>query len=346
MGALMARCHLLLAAALAAFLSAAPHLHAAEPLSRTEHVLWVQCSVTLYDHADPSTLDAVFRRLRELDSRLSVDVPGSELDAVSDAAGRAPVRVGEDVFRVVGKGLDLAEISEGLFDPTVGPLVKVWRMNGNDARIPEDADIARARALVNWRDVVMDAKAHTIFLKRQGMRLDAGGLLKGFAADETVRILGARGVRSAMIDLGGDVFAMGSRPDGGPWRIGIQNPDAARGTLLGVVRVVGRSVVSSGVYEHFFVQGGRRYHHIMDTRTGYPVDNDLTQVTVISAGSMDADGFGLTLFCLGPVRGLALAASLGIDAIMVSADHRVYTTAGARRMLSLSDDSFTFATPN
>jgi thiamine biosynthesis lipoprotein len=332
-----------LPACAALFLFAAASLPAAEPLSRSEYVLWTQCAVTLYDHAEPGILDAVFQRLHELDARLSVNVPGSELDSVSNAAGRAPVRVGEDVFFVIGKGLHLADISGGLFDPTVGPLMQVWKMNGEDARVPAPAELARARALVNWRDVVMDPKARTIYVKRPGMRLDAGGLLKGYAADETVRILASHGVKSAIVDLGGDIYAMGSRPDGGPWRIGIQNPDAERGTTLGVVNVSGKSVVSSGVYEHFFVQNGKKYHHIMDTRTGYPVDNGLSQVTVISGESIDADGLGLTLFTLGPVKGLALAASVGIDAIMITVDHRMYATDGARRMLSLTDTSFSFA---
>jgi thiamine biosynthesis lipoprotein len=316
---------------------------AARPLSRSEYVLWTQCVVTLYDHQEPSILEAAFRRLHELDAHLSVNTPGSELDAVSDAAGSRPVRVGDDVLFVIGKGLHLAEISGGLFDPTVGPLMKAWKMNTENGAIPAPGDLARARSLVSWRDVVLDVKAHTIFLRRPGMRLDAGGLLKGYAADEVVRILRARGVRSAIVDLGGDIYALGSRPDGTPWRVGIQNPDASRGQSLGVVKVISRSVVSSGDYEHFFIQNGKRYHHIMDTRTGFPVDNGLDQVTVISDASIDADGLGLTLFCLGPQKGLALARSLGIDAIMVTAGREIYATEGARRIFSLSDTGFRFA---
>ena len=330
-------------AAAGTFLLAVASLHAAEPLSRSEYALWTQCTVTLYDHADPAILDEAFKRLDELNARLSVNVPGSQLDAVSDAAGRAPVHVSEDVFFVVAKGIRLAEISGGLFDPTVGPLMQAWKMNTEDGRVPSPAALARARALVNWRDVVMDEKARTIFMKRAGMRLDAGALLKGYAADEIVRILSARGVRSAIVDLGGDIYAFGARPEGGPWRIGIQNPDAARGDALGVVKVIGKSVVSSGSYEHFFVQNGKRYHHIMDTRTGFPVDNGLDQVTVISESSIDADGIGLTLFCLGRVRGLALAASLGVEAIMVGTDRVISMTDGARSMFSLTDHSFTLA---
>jgi thiamine biosynthesis lipoprotein len=315
----------------------------ADPLSRSEYVFWTQCTVTLHDHLEPSILDAAFQRLRELDAHLSVNTPGSELDAVSDAAGRNPVRVGDDALVVIGRGLHLAGISGGLFDPTVGPLMKAWKMNSENGAIPAPADLARARSLVNWRDVVLDEKARTIFLRRAGMRLDAGGLLKGYAADEVVRILRARGVSSAIVDLGGDIYALGSRPDGSPWRIGIQNPDATRGRSFGVVNVVSRSVASSGSYEHFFIQNGKRYHHIMDTRTGFPVDSGLEQVTVITDSSIDADGLGLTLFCLGPGKGLALARSLGVDAIMVTATREVYATDGARKAFTLSDTGYHFA---
>ena len=317
----------------------------AEPLTRTEFVLWTQCSVTLFDHADPAILDAVFLRLHELDAHLSVNRPGSELDAVSDAAGRSPVRVEDEVFAVITRGLRMAEISGGLFDPTVGPLMKVWKMNSENAQVPPAADLARARGLVNWRDVVMDAKAQTIYLRRPGMRLDAGGLLKGYAGEEVVRILTSHGVRSAMVDLGGNICAVGSRADGAPWRIGIQNPDGPRGTPMGIVKVAGKSVVTSGIYEHYFVQNGKKYHHIMDPRTGYPVDNGLTQVTVISDSSFDADSYDTTLLILGAVDGLALAARLGLDVIMVDTDHRLYGTEEARRSLQLSDVSFSWSTP-
>jgi thiamine biosynthesis lipoprotein len=315
------------------------------PLSRTDFIFWTTCTVTLYDHAEQANLDAAFDRMREIHNRLSVDVPESELDAVSAAAGRTPVHVTDDVFFVIKKALRLSALSDGLFDPTVGPLMKAWKMNTEGGRIPAPADIARARSLVNWRDVVMDESAKTIYVRRPGMSLDAGAVLKGYAADETVRVLASRGVKSAMIDFGGDIFAMGSKADGSPWRIGIQNPENERGTPFGIVGVVGKSVVTSGVYEHFFIQNGKRYHHIMDTRTGYPVDNGLVSVTVISSSSIDADGIGLTLFCLGPSRGLTLAHTLGVDMIMVSADHKLYATDNMKKMLTITDPSFTYAVP-
>lgn len=190
---------------------------------------------------------------------------------------------------------------------------------------------------------MVDPTARTVYLKRPGMRLDAGGVLKGYAADEVVRILGSRGVRSALVDLGGDIFAMGHKPGGALWQIGIQNPDALRDTDFAVVAVAGKSVVTSGVYEHFFIQNGKRYHHIMDTRTGYPVDNGLTSVTVIADKSIDADGLATTLFCLGPRDGLALARRLGVETIMVTEDDRLYATEAAAREVTITDPAFTYA---
>ncbi len=313
------------------------------PLSRTEEVLWTTCTIRLYDHADKRVLDAAFDRLREIDTRLSVGVPSSQLEAVAAAAGRKPVPVGEDVLFVTKKALQIAELSHGLFDPTVGPLIAIWQINKAYPDVPKAADIARALALVNWRDVVIDSAAKTILLRRNGMQLDLGGLVKGYAADETVGILSAAGVRSAIIDLGGDIFAMGSAPNGREWRIGVQNPDAGRGVYFGIARVIGKSVVTSGVYEHFFEKAGKRYHHIMDTRTGYPVDNGLESVTVITKSSINADGFGLALFCLGKKDGIELGNRLGLGVIMVDSKHRVFVTSGTKEFFTITDPSFTYA---
>ena len=313
------------------------------PLSRTEQILWTTCTITLYDHAVKQSLDAAFDRLREIHARMSVNLPGSELEAIAAAAGRAPVRVTDDVLVVTQKAIQLAELSHGLFDPTVGPLISVWKIDKDHPDVPKESAIAAARALVNWHDIVVDPAEKTIFLKRAGMQLDLGGLVKGYAADEVVRILSGRGVRSAIIDLGGDIFAMGRGQSGQPWRIGVQNPDADRGTFLGIARVIDRSVVTSGVYEHYFMKAGRRYHHLMDTRTGHPVDNGLLSVTVITKSSMDADGLGLALFCMGKIEGIETGRKLGLGVVMVDSNHKVYVTPGTKDIFTITDPGFTFA---
>jgi thiamine biosynthesis lipoprotein len=313
------------------------------PLSRTEQVLGTECTITLYDHGESKTLDACFDRLREIHARMTVDEPGSELDAVADAAGREPVSVTDDVFVVMKRALELSRLSNGIFDPTVGPLVKLWGVNTRNARVPSAAEIAAARGLINWRDVVMDEAAKTIFLKRPGMMLDVGGVGKGYAADEMVRILSAHGVQSAMVDLGGNIFAMGSHPGGAPWKIGVQNPDAPRGSPFGIASVINKTVVTSGVYERFFMKNGKRYHHIMDIHTGEPVDNTVMSATVITDRSFDADGVTLIMLSLGPVEGVKLGERLGLDVIMADTDHRVYVTPRTKKIFAITDPEFTYA---
>jgi thiamine biosynthesis lipoprotein len=335
------RCVLACAAALVAVACA----RGAAPLKRVEYALGTMCSITLYDHATKPALDEAFARLHGIDARMSVNTAGSELDAVNDAAGRSPVSVTEDVFAVVQRALQLSDISGGRFDPTVGPLVKLWGINTEKARVPPRDGIAAALKLIDWHDVVMDAAARSIFLKRPGMSLDVGGVAKGYAADEVVRILSSHGVEAAIVDLGGNIYAMGSKPGGSPWRIGVQNPDAPRGDPLGIVAVTSTAVVTSGVYERYFMEAGKRYHHIMDTRNGFPVDNGLASVTVVSPRAFDADGVTLALFSLGPQKGLALARRLGVEAIWVTDDHLLYATKGARAMLTVTDPLFTFPPP-
>ncbi len=313
------------------------------PMSRTEQVLWTTCTITLYDHEAQSTLDAAFQRLREIHGRMSVNLPGSELDAIAASAGRAPVPVTDDVLRVTSRALELARLSNGLFDPTVGPLVRVWKIDREHPDVPKASDIARARALVNWRDVVVDEARRTIFLRRPGMELDLGGLVKGYAADEAVRILAARNVRSAIVDLGGDIYAMGTNSTGQPWRIGVQNPNGERGTFIGIARVIDRSVATSGIYEHYFIKAGKRYHHLMDTQTGYPVDNGLESVTVVTKSAMDADGLGLALFTMGKTAGLELGRRLGLGVIMIDTAHKVYVTPETKEFFTITDPGFTYA---
>ncbi len=324
-------------------LLASEAVEAQAPVSRTAYVLWTSCTITLYDHGSERALDSCFQRLSEIGARMGTDVIGSELDAISNQAGRSPVKVTDDLFALIQKALSVAEDSHGLFDLTVGPLVETWKMNRDDPDIPSKAQIAEALKLVNWRDVVVDPGRKTVFLRRSSMRLDLGGFMKGYAADEMVRILSGYGVSSAMIDLGGNIMAMGSSPRGSLWRIGIQDPEAERGTSIGIAEVTNKSITTAGVYEHYFTKNGRRYSHIMDLRTGYPVDNGLLSVSVITSTSTDADAFDTALLVMGVSDGLKLAEKLGFDAIMVDTQHRLYVTPGTKKFFSLTDHAYSFA---
>jgi FAD:protein FMN transferase len=319
-------------------------------VSRSDFVLGTACSIRLVDGSE-KLLDEIFARLRQIEDELSVNKPGSRIDALNDAAGQVPVVVGTDALAIVRRDLDLSAWSDGAFDPSVGPLVKLWGIGitrENYARPPAPAEVATAKRLVGWRDIVLDEAKGTVFLKRKGMALDLGATSKGFAADEVAKIIRAEGVNNAVIDLGGNVLVVGRRPDGKPWRIGLQNPFSGkdrRGDYLGIASLSSKTMVTSGVYERYFIDRatGKRYHHILDTKTGYPVDNGLMSVTIVTPKSFDADGFTTTIFALGREKGMALAKAKGVDVIVVDSNKKVYLSPGVSAYFEITDPSFSFA---
>ncbi len=290
---------------------AAPHM-------RAELVLGTLCKLSLYGRDRPETAAAVFERLRIIEARMSANLDDSEVSRVSRSAGIAPQTVSEDTFYVIKTAKEFAELTDGAFDPTIAPLVRLWGIGTENARLPSEEEIEAARRLVDYRGLILDPAARSVFLERAGMGLDLGAIAKGYAADEAASILRAAGVESAIIDLGGNVYTLGRKRGGKPFRIGIQDPAAERGSYLGALTITDRSLVTSGPYERFFIEGGRRYHHILDRRTGYPSDSGLVSVTIIGASSIRADALSTSVFVMGKERGLALlAGQAGVSAILV-----------------------------
>jgi thiamine biosynthesis lipoprotein len=245
---------------------------------------------------------------------------------------------------VISKALEYARLTNGAFDPSVGPLVKLWNIGNGGEKVPPEKEILAAKALVGWRDVEIDNAAHTVFLKRPGMRLDLGAIAKGYAADEIEKIMEKNKVKAAIIDLGGNIFVYGSKRDKSLWRVGIQNPDSSRGAYLGIVTGTQMTVVASGIYERFFIENGKRYHHILSTQNGFPIDNGLVSVSIISESSIDADALSTSLFILGIQRGLDFLKQFpDTYAVFIDKDKKVYLSPGASKKFTLNDKSYTFA---
>ncbi|MDR0376156.1 MAG: FAD:protein FMN transferase [Treponema sp.] len=315
---------------------------------QSEATLGTICTVNLYGGGSRSVYNEIFSRIREIEERMSINKDGTEVDAVNAAAGIAPVRVSEDVFEVVEASLRYAEISDGAFDPSVGALVKLWGIGSDDARAPVQEEIDAVLPLVNYRNVALDKDKQTIFLSQPGMTLDLGGIAKGYAADEAVKIIKKHGIQAALVDLGGNIFVYGKRSGRKNWRIGVQDPLGERNKGLGVVEIEGdATLVTSGVYERFFEIDGERYHHILSTRNGRPVNNGLLSTAIIAKTSMDADALSTAVFALGYEKGGALvkslAPSLGVEAIFVFEDKTVRTTAlgSASARFTLTDAGYT-----
>lgn len=321
------------------------------PVSETRQLLGTTCTVTLYDRAPRGIFEKVFARIDEIERHMTLNGTGSEVIAVNEAAGRAPAAVSPDTFSVISAGLEYSRLSGGAFDITIGPLVKSWGIGSDSARVPPEEEIAKMAALIDYTKVRTDERSGTVYLEEPGMMIDLGAIAKGYAADETARILDENGVKRAIIDLGGNIMLVGEKPDGTDWRVGVQDPDSTRGSYIGVVESGPAAVVTSGVYERFFVRDGVRFHHILDTETGYPVDNGLTSVTILTARSTDADGLSTSAFSLGLEKGLELIESLpGVEAVFLTREKRAWVTSGLSGSFRILDPAYTIqeaaAVPN
>jgi thiamine biosynthesis lipoprotein len=309
-----------------------------------EFALGTFCSVNLYEGGSRRAYAAVFSRIREIEGIMSANLADTELDRVNRNAGKSPAAVSGELLDVLERAKAYAALSGGAFDPTVGPLVKLWGIGGDEPRVPGEEGIAAALDLVDYRDLVIDREAGTAFLRRPGQALDLGAIAKGYAADQAAGAAGEAGARRAIIDLGGNVFARGERRKGEAWRIGIQDPRKERGATLGILRVKDKSIVTSGVYERYFEEGGRRYHHILSTEDGYPVENGLLAVSVVADFSIDADALSTAVFALGYEKGRALVESRpGVEAVFVFDDSRVILSSGIGEFFTLTGEDYRIA---
>lgn len=253
-----------------------------------------------------------FQRINDLVSRFPgenlPDPQGSDVYRVNEEAGISPVQVNEDTLAMVERAKHFAELSEGAFDITIGPIMDLWGFGGKEYQVPTEAELKRALSLTDYRKIILDKGAKTIFLPEKGMVMDLGGIAKGYATDMAVKKLRSASIKSALINAGGNVFAVGSKPDGSPWKIGIQDPRNGS-EIVAIVSVTDSAVVSSGDYERYFEKNGERYHHIIDPATGKQA-RGLLGTTIVTGDSADADIFSTLMFVLGQEKGMVFKKTL------------------------------------
>ncbi len=313
-----------------------------EPLRRTEFMMGTAITLSLYDHQDDAILDQAFASISALEDALSINASGTLLQSINAEAGSNPVITNEALFDIVKKGLHYSTLTEGSFDMTVGPLVKLWNIGFPEARVPSATEIADVLPLIDYTNVVLDDTTQSIFLTQPGMMLDLGGIAKGYTADAVVTLLQEAGVTRAIIDLGGNIYTLGDKAEGTPWTVGVQDPFNPRGEIIGSLPTANQSIVTSGIYERYLEHDGIRYHHILDPSTGYPFTNDIAGVTIISDDSIDGDALSTAVFSKGIADGIAFVNTLsGIDAIFISVDKEVYVTDGLKAHFKLTNDAFT-----
>ena len=304
-----------------------------EPISRSDFLLNTFVTVTLYDTEDESLLDSCMELCRMYESRFSKTISTSEIYQMNHRQPEETTfSLSQDTADLIREGLEYSRLSDGAFDITIEPLSSLWDFTSGEAIIPEESAIQAAAARVDYRNLVLDG--NTLTFLSPDTTIDLGSIAKGFIADRLKEYLVGQGVKSAIINLGGNVLCIGEQPDGSPFLIGLQAPFEERNTIYANLEIHDLSVVSSGVYERHFVVDGKNYHHLLNPKTGYPYDNGLISVTILSSRSVDGDALSTTCFSLGLDKGLALVNSLdGIDAFFMTEDKEVHYSDGAEAFL-------------
>lgn len=302
--------------------------------------------ITLSIYADAEVPTEVFDKLFNLidyyEYMISKSIVGTELNQVNENAGIAPVKVNEELLEIVRLGIEFAGYSDGLFDISIGPLVDLWGIGTDFANVPNDADIKEKMALIDYKTIVIDENEKTIFLPQKGMSLDLGAIAKGYIADRVKDLILEEGYESAIINLGGNVLTVGTKPNSDTWSIGVRDPESDAGSTMGILKLEDNSIVSSGIYERFFIEGDKRYHHLINPKVGYPEQNDMMSVSIISELSVDGDALSTTVFLLGLEAGFELVEELeNIEAVFVMADRSVYITSGLGEKFILTNDNYT-----
>ncbi len=309
----------------------------ARTVQKTETIMGTDVTITVVAQSTEegeASIEAGMAELRRLDAMMSLYKDTSEITKVNLAAGKYPVKVSPEMIEVVEQAAEISRLSGGVFDVTIGPLVVLWQMRLKEGKVPADDEIARVRSLVNYRNIVVDKKASTIFLKKTGMIMDFGGM-KGYTADRVAELFRKRGVKNAVIAVAGDIWVLGRRDDGKPWRIGVQHPRAHDKTLA-VLELSDKYISTSGDYERFVIREKKRYHHIIDPRTGKP-STGVISATLIGDKGAFIDPLAKVPFILGPEEGMKIVKKLGAEAIIVDEQGKVSMTDGIKNLLDQPD---------
>ena len=285
---------------------------------------------TANEAAAAHAFDACYDEIRRIEILMTdwerPGEPESDVVKINKAAGKEAVKVSAETLEVIEKSLEMSRRSNGAFDITFAAMKGLWRFDEDlEKKIPPAAEIARRRKLINWREVVVDAKARTVKLKRQGMRLGLGGIAKGYAVDRCAAVLRGEKLQDFMVQAGGDLYVAGSK---GPtnWMVGVRDPRGGPRDIIGRMPIKDHAFSTAGDYERSFILDGKRYHHIIDPATGFPATAS-REVTIFAPTAFLADALDDAVFILGPKKGLALVESYpDCSTLIVDANNQVWTS--------------------
>lgn len=319
---------------------------------RTQSIITSQSSfqigtyITLSIYADHEVPDEVFDDLIGLidqyEYMISKSITTSEISEINENAGIRPVKVSKEIIELLNISNTYSNDSNGLFDVSIGALVDLWGIGTKEAHIPEEADIKQSMSTVDYKKIIFDEQNQTVFLEESDMVMDLGAIAKGYIADRVKDLILEKGYESAIVNLGGNVLTVGNKPNSDSWSIGVRDPRKDSVTEMGILRLEDNSIVSSGVYERYFIEGDIRFHHIINPKTGYPEQNDMMSISIVSEKSVDGDALSTTVFLMGLERGLEYIETLeNIEAVFIMNDLSVYISSGLREKFILVNQDYT-----
>jgi thiamine biosynthesis lipoprotein len=322
---------------------AAPAPRAPFKVSVDEKVMGTHLTMVAYtsDSHDEAALRAAFAKataeIRRLEALMTTWREDSEISRINAAAGKRPVAVSPETLAVIEKSVWMSERSEGVFDITFEAMHGLWKFDQDlEENVPPKAAVEAARKLIDFRKIKIDKAHHTVMLDKAGMRMSLGGIAKGYAVDAAGRVLTGEGVGAFLVQAGGDLYVKGRKPDGSRFRVGVRDPrGAGLDDYFARLEVEDHAFSTAGDYERGFVKDGRRYHHIIDPRTGYPATASRS-VTIWAPDAFTADAIDDAVFILGPDKGLVLVESLeGVGAVIVDEHNKVWISARLKDRLEV-----------
>lgn len=311
-----------------------------ESVQKTTYALGTIIDFNITAGGSEEVVDQMIAELNRIEAKMSVNIEESEIMALNQMAGVESFEVSKELYDLIETSIYYGRVSSGGFDISLGPIIDLWGIGTEAERVPESSEIEPLLGLVGYNKIQLLDNNH-IYLE-EGMKLDLGGIAKGYAADQLVAIAKEGGITSGFINLGGNVVVIGEKEVDTPFNIGVQNPFDGRNAYIGFVSVSDMTVVTSGDYERYFDFEGVRYHHLFDSITGYPSQSDVNGVSIVADSSMDADALSTAVFVLGVEEGIRLIEEMsGVECVVITVDNNLYMTDGFREVFTLTDDSFT-----
>lgn len=304
-------------------------------------------TLSAYGINSKEAVEESFNRLNEINEMASTNINTSDIYKINNSSGTGYVKVHPEILKMIEASIEYSKLSDGAFDITIGPIIKLWGIGTDNEKIPTEEEIKAKLQLVGYDKIRINENDSSVRLEKQGMSIDLGGIAKGFAVDEVLKIYKKYNIENGLINLGSSsIYALGKNKDNNYWSVGIKHPRSEDSNeYMGVIKLSNESLSTSGDYERYFIKDNKRYHHIIDPKTGYPVDNGVMSDTIVinddtQNSGMLADILTTTVFTLGPEKGLKLINNLpGVSCEITTADYKVYTSEGFKeRVTDLSKD--------